>query len=46
MTKTEIVCESCNEHYILVTIEEKNSLYCPFCSSPFAEEALELGDEE
>lgn len=32
MFKTEIICESCDNHYIIVTsLEEQDPIYCPFC---------------
>jgi hypothetical protein len=30
MYKTEILCESCDEHFIIVT-KETEPTYCPFC---------------
>lgn len=46
MYKLEIICESCDHHFILVTKEETNPSFCPFCSNPFTvEEELELDNE-
>lgn len=31
MTQTEIICESCDQHYIILVTNEEEPLYCPFC---------------
>lgn len=46
MLKTEIICDSCNNHYIVVTEDEVYPGYCPLCSSPILEEEdLDIGDD-
>lgn len=32
MFQQEIICNECNQHYIVVTKSEEEILYCPFCS--------------
>lgn len=48
MLKTEIICESCNNQFIIVSIDDKIvPEYCSFCASPFPEEnELDLGSSE
>jgi len=34
MIKTEIMCESCDSHFIVVTKDEESEVvYCPMCSA-------------
>lgn len=33
MVKTEIICENCNENYIIVTKDDKDPEFCPFCGA-------------
>jgi len=40
MIKIEIICETCDEHFIIVT-KDNEPEYCPFCQT-----ALEQIDEE
>ena len=38
MIKTEILCESCDNHYAIVTAhEDQDPIYCPFCQTSFEE---------
>ena len=33
MTKTEIICDSCDNHYVIITSDEElDPIYCPFCN--------------
>lgn len=42
MFKTEIICETCDKHYVIVISEEnEDPTYCPFCSTK-----LELDQED
>ena len=41
MTKIEIICESCDEHYIIVTTSDNEPQFCPFCQT-----AIEQIDED
>lgn len=42
MTKIEIICESCDSHYIIVTKDDdKEVSFCPFCSA-----TLDVTDQE
>lgn len=34
MFKTEIVCDNCGAHYIIVTQYDTDSKFCSFCSEP------------
>jgi len=46
MIKTELICESCDEQLIIVTIEDSTPNFCPMCSSPLPDEnSLEMGEE-
>lgn len=43
MVKTEILCETCDNHYVIVTTsEDQDPIYCPFCQSSIEE----VGDDE
>jgi Zn finger protein HypA/HybF involved in hydrogenase expression len=38
MIKNEILCETCDNHYIIITqSEEQDPIYCPFCQTSLAE---------
>lgn len=46
MYKLEIICGGCDTQFIVVTKEEVNPAFCPFCSNPLPEEdELDMGDE-
>lgn len=39
MLKIEVICGSCDKQFILVMKEEdKQELYCPFCTLPIEED--------
>ncbi len=31
LIKQEIECDSCGEHYFILSGTDKNALFCPFC---------------
>lgn len=41
MTKTEIICESCDSHFIVVLKEDLPIQFCPFCSATIADTEIE-----
>lgn len=47
MLKTEVLCQSCDQQFILVTVDEIEPTNCPFCTSPLPVESdLDFGGEE
>lgn len=36
MYKTEIICDGCESHYIVVTKKKDQINFCPFCSEPYS----------
>jgi len=44
MLKTEIICENCDEQFIIVSHESEPE-YCPFCLAALAQGEPEEGEE-
>jgi len=40
MKKIEIICPSCETHYVIVTKESEKVNHCPFCGTPYSDEEL------
>ena len=40
MLKTEVICESCDSHFIVVSQEEEPT-YCPFCQAALSDDTQE-----
>lgn len=37
MLKTEVICESCDSHHIVVSQDDQEPMYCSFCQAALAE---------
>lgn len=46
MFKTEIICNGCESHFILVTRTKEQINFCPFCSEPYSIEDDSLVDDD
>lgn len=45
MYKTEIICDGCESHYIVVTKKKDQVNFCPFCSEPYSYELSEDSED-
>jgi len=47
MLKTEVICGSCDTQFIVVSLEESQPSFCPYCTAPVPDELeLAMGDDD
>lgn len=47
MVKSEIICNNCESHYIIVTKEEEQLNFCPICAAPLeSDERIEDNEDD
>lgn len=45
MVKSEIICNNCESHYIIVTKEIESLNFCPICAAPLDIEEEQSDDD-